>query len=98
MRLKNPGFGGIRGLRFNQPLTGVQNGLNRFFTTAEKFRYDLVEKVEPVFKRNGQTVYLGIEIKEINESSGVGTGYDTVEYLKAPKKSDKLTIDYLLFD
>ena len=98
MRLKNPRTGGVTGLRFNQPLQGVQNRINRFFTTGEKFVYDLTEKVEPVFKRNGQTIYLGIEIKAISESAGVGTGFDTIEFLKAPKKTDHLTIDYIRFE
>ena len=96
MRLKNPSSANIlTRIKFNQGLIGPINGLNRFFTTPHKFLYKPAEGVEPVFKRNGQTVYVGVEIEDVSESGGPGTGYDTIEYRKAPRGKDKLTADYI---
>lgn len=99
MRLKNPkgGLDLLSRLKYNQVLVGNQNGLNRFFTSPHKFFYDPTAGFEPVFKRNGNTIYLGNEIKNISESGGAGTGYDIIEFKKPPKKTDVLTADYLVF-
>ena len=100
MRLKNPpsGLQLLKRMKFNQALQGTQNGFNRFFTTPEKFIYDPLKGIEPVFKRNGQIIYIGLEIVEITESDGIGTGYDTIEFKRPPKTKDTLTADYIAFE
>lgn len=97
MKLKNPAATAamIERFKFNQLLIGPKNGLNRFYTTPNKFIYDPGNGTEPVFKRNGQTIYLGLELNAILESGGVGTGYDIVEFMLPPKRNDTLTVDYI---
>lgn len=94
MKLKNPRGGGLGNWKTNQVLVGIIDGLNRFFTTPDKFVYDPSGGVTPVLKRNGQTVYLDIQVNKVSESGGVGSGYDTVEFQRAPKTKDMLTADY----
>ena len=100
MKLKNPQGGGGGGLaltriKSNQVLVGALDGINKDFTTPHKFVLDIAAGVEPIFKRNGQTIYLGKEIERLYESGGVGTGYDAAEFKKAPKIEDVLTADYI---
>ena len=99
MKLKNPQGGGggaslLERLKYNQDLIGLRDSVNKIFATPHKFLYETTG-LEPVFKRNGQTIYLGKEIDEISESGGVGTGYNQVLFKKAPKTGDVLTADYI---
>ena len=95
MRLKNPQSDSLSNWKTNQKLIGVINGLNRFFTTPHKFVYDVSLGLGPIIKRNGQTVYLDVELKSFNESGGAGTGYDIIEFRKPPKQKDTLIADYI---
>jgi len=93
MKLKNP-RGGFSNWKTNQTLVGNVNGFNRFFKTPHKFVYKPACGVTPIVKRNGQTIYLDIQIKRFIESGGFETGYDTIEFQRAPKRKDVLTADY----
>jgi hypothetical protein len=73
-------------------LLGVKNGVNLIFTSPDKFvNVAGGETIRVLY--NGQRL-LEIDDYTLSESGGVGTGYDTVTTLVAPRSSDKLTADY----
>ena len=79
--------------RYEVLLQGIVNGANTSFTTPESFR-----QAPPNFSiavyYNGQRIFLDDDFT-VQESGGVGTGYDTVETLFTPKAGDKLWADYV---
>lgn len=74
-------------------LAGVVNGVNTTFTTPEIFLQSPPNYSIAVYY-NGQRIFLNDDFT-VDESGGVGTGYDTVETLFAPKAGDKLWADYV---
>lgn len=80
-------------LRYDVTLGGTINGVNTVFTCPDIFR-----QTPPNFSicvyYNGQRLRLTDDFT-VSESSGFGTGYDTVTTLFAPKTGDKLWADYV---
>jgi hypothetical protein len=79
-------------------LVGSKNGTNLTFTVpdGDKFTHNLPFMTIQVYF-NGQRLKL-IDDFVINESSGPGSGYDTVILEIAPRISDKLSVDYVALD
>jgi len=77
---------------YNVSLLGVKNGVNLVFTTPDDFVNVASGETIQVYY-NGQRL-LESEDYMISESGGMGSGYDTVTMLVAPKIDDKLTADY----
>lgn len=80
--LEVDGSGNIKYLwRQEIPLIGTKDGTNRIFLTPEVFLYGVYEG--NIFhidvSHNGKRVFEGIDYKVI-ESSGVGTGYDGIQF------------------
>lgn len=95
MRLKNPIVKKIIGetIKINQELIGTKNGSNRFFQTPTKFLYNSVNS--PMIDINGKSAYFGKDILSFTESGGPGTGFDTVEFIRPPKKNHELFATYI---
>lgn len=72
-------------------LTGTKNGINTIFYTPEKFLYTTDYKL--ILYINGVRQKI-TENFLISESSGPGTGYDTIIILDPPYSNDYLVIDY----
>jgi hypothetical protein len=72
---------------------GPQDGVNRTYTTPDKFRSLMG------FYRNGVKLYLGSGFDfEIGESGGPGTGYDTLTLVSAarpPLPNENLQVDFI---
>jgi hypothetical protein len=75
----------------DQPLIGLQNGLNTVFTTSVKFQHTATLR-ESLFL-NGMRLRHGVASDYIVSESVLGTGYDTVTLAIAPIGVDWLTID-----
>lgn len=73
-------------------LIGAINGVNLVFTTPEIFVRVVVADTIGVYY-NGQRL-VETDDYALSESGGIGTGYDTVTMLSAPKVGDKLKADY----
>ena len=86
----NPGL--IGKLLTNQMLLGDVDGVNTVFTTTRKFLhggdFDELVYLRGQRRLNGGCDYVA------SESGGVGTGYDTITFLRAPKTDDNLVVDY----
>jgi hypothetical protein len=74
-------------------LTGSIDGANTTFTTPEAFLQSPPNYSIAVYY-NGQRIFLNDDFT-VQESGGIGTGYDTVETLFTPKAGDKLWADYV---
>jgi len=73
------------------PLQGTRDGSNPTFTTPEKFMQNGI-KIKVM--KNGRRLLLdGDYILE--ESGGMGTGYDTIIFFKPPRIFDNLEADYI---
>ena len=72
-------------------LLGVINGVNLVYTTPEVFVNTGGDTIGVFW--NGQRL-VETEDYALSESGGIGTGYDTVTMLAAPKVGDKLKADY----
>lgn len=89
--------GGGAGTRtYNEVLTGTVNSINTVFTTA----VDFTPGSQAVYF-NGVRQVPGVgNDYTISESGGIGTGYDTITFMVAPraragaKLDDIVTIDY----
>lgn len=82
--------------RWNKDLVGVKDGVNKVFTVPDPF---FVQSGEIVIRvdMNGQRLRLGAANDyTVSESGGVGTGYDTVTFVVAPKAYENPTADYLV--
>lgn len=86
------------GLRFgiiiDEPLIGVKNGSNKFFTLPDKFMADRISVY-----RNGHRLLKGTSPANgdylVYEPGGVGTGYTGVQFLfTAPVATDEIMADY----
>jgi hypothetical protein len=75
-------------------LIGLKDGINRIFTTPDKFIHESGGKSIKVYY-NG-IVMDPLEDFIIEESNGIGTGFDTIILLriKAPVVLDSLSADY----
>lgn len=83
--------------RVGQNLVGAKNGVNVMFTTPghEKFAHNLPFLDISVYL-NGSRLQL-LDDYLIMESEGVSTGFDTVQLLGPPLRSDDhLLADYIL--
>jgi hypothetical protein len=71
---------------------GTIDGANKVFTTANKF----VVNTEAVFFCGVRMVRGASEDYTTSESGGVGTGYDTITFVRpiAPRVGDELLVDY----
>jgi len=86
--------------RQNVPLIGVINGSNRIFTIlpTEKFLNGNFNGNEfrIIIDHNGRRLIQNIDYL-ISESSGLGTGYDTIRLISfTPKGKSKLISDYVI--
>ena len=79
--------------RIGVALVGSTNGSNAVFTTPEKFVHSATDTIRVFY--NGLRMKQGSDYA-VSESSGPGTGYDTVTILrtKKPQPGDLLTADY----
>lgn len=75
-------------------LLGVVNGVNLTFSTPEKFRHS-IPGLSIRVHYNGQRLLLTDDYS-VAESGGLGTGFDTVVLLIAPKTGDKVFADYFV--
>ena len=80
--------------RYEVPLSGLVDGSNTSFTTPELFRQSPPNFSIAVYY-NGQRILLNDDFT-VQESGGVGTGYDTVSTLFTPKAGDKIWADYVV--
>jgi hypothetical protein len=91
-----PGPAGAPGatvlLLIDQPLTGVQNGINKVFTTSLKFSHSATQKEMVYF--NGIRQKEGVGCDYIASESIPLAGYDTLTFDAAPRANDVLTIDF----
>lgn len=74
------------------PLIGLRNGINRTFFTPDKFLNGLTlagDRFHIHIKHNGKDLYEGIDYT-ISESSGPGTGYDTINLISLTPVSHSL--------
>lgn len=75
--------------------SGVIDGANVVFLTPDKFLHD---------GTSNEMLYLrGVRLKEgvgndylVSESGGVGAGYDTITFDRAPRSGDTILIDYYI--
>lgn len=81
------------------PLIGTKNGSNRIFYTSDKFlngTFSTGDHFHISVKHNGKDLYESIDYT-ISESSGVGTGYDTINIFSfAPKTNSTLIATYVI--
>lgn len=77
---------------FDVALVGAKDGVNMVFLTPQKFVRVVGGMTARVYY-NGQRL-VELDDFSLSESGGLGTGYDTVTMLIAPKSEDKLTADY----
>lgn len=84
-------------LRMGVFLLGTIDGVNTDFTTPEKFVFNPgVTEIAVYF--NGQRFYQGVTGDfTVSESGGLGTGYDTIHMVVAPRPTGS-TEDVLLAD
>ena len=76
---------------YNEDLTGPINGVNKIFTTSEKF----MNTGGMIIRVHLNSVRLFFtDDYTLSESGGPGSGYDTVTLVNAPKSSDRVTADY----
>lgn len=94
LRLTDSGASAGR-LKTNVELSGAVDGTNTVFTTPDYFLHDGV---------SNEMLYLrGVRLKEgvgsdylASESGGVGAGYDTITFDRAPRSGDTILIDYYI--
>jgi len=81
-------------MRWQEEPTGLVDGANTIFTTAEMFCQDPPYMAIKVF-RNGQQQSLDDDYT-VSESGGAGTGFDTVTFAVGctPKVGEILRVDY----
>jgi len=78
---------------FGEVPSGLINGANNVFTTGSKF----VNGAERMLY-NGARLVPGVgEDYTTSESGGVGTGYDTITFVRPtpPRAGDKILVDYV---
>ena len=80
-------------IKDEQPLIGIQDGVNKVFTTGVKFVHTASGIRAHVFW-NGQRL-VEPENFAASESGGVGTGYDTLTLETAPVVDDMLRVDII---
>jgi hypothetical protein len=77
-------------------LIGVQDGVNREFTTPEKFVNGSLGNNEfRILIRHNGRVLVEEDDYSLSESGGAGTGFDTITLTFSPKISDVLVADYV---
>lgn len=81
------------GLRTNVIALGVINGVNTVFSTPDNFIHDGVTN-EAVFLRGKRCLEGSGNDYVAVESGGVGTGYDTIVFTRAPRPGDNILLDY----
>jgi len=82
------------------PLIGVKDGINRVFTTPDKFLNGIYfgNNFHIHIKHNGRDIYEGIDYT-ISESGGVGTGFDTINIFSfTPKPRSLLFASYVIIN
>lgn len=85
--------GGGTGNRVRRDLIGTKNGVNKVFTTPEKFSRN--GGYEECLLWNGVVQAEGAASDyEASESGGLGTGFDTITFEVAPLSVDNLSIVY----
>jgi len=88
--LGSPGSGGRY---YNQPLSGVIDGINTVFSTAQAFV--AVGPRSQTLRMNGVAQESGVGCDyEVSESGGVGTGFDTVTMAFPLFGDDVLRMDF----
>jgi hypothetical protein len=81
--------------RWDQDLIGDKNGMNVTFKTPEIFVQSSNLRVR--VHLNGQRLRLGASNDyTVAESSGVGTGFDTIILAIAPRNHDVVIADYIV--
>ena len=88
-------FIAISRFRTGQLLVGVIDGtrVSFFLPGSDKFVHDLPHLTVSVYL-NGMRQLMGQDYT-ISESGGVGSGYDTVTFIEAPRSGDVLLVDYV---
>lgn len=94
IKFAEPG-GAVGRLKTNVELLGATDGVNTVFTTPDYFLHD---------GTSNEMLYLrGVRLKEgvgndylVSESGGVGAGYDTITFDRAPRSGDTILIDYYI--
>lgn len=80
-----------------QQLIGTLNGINRIFTTSEKFINGTwgnnIFKI--LIRHNGRSLVENIDYT-VSESGGLGSGYDTISFTFAPTPTSILSADYVV--
>lgn len=97
-KIDNAASGGMP-IRFhdNIPLLGTKNGINRTFSTPNKFINGtyLGSEYSIIIRHNGRVLDPFTEYN-LMESGGLGTGYDTIIFLTfAPSAQSRLLSDYV---
>jgi len=89
-------FIAARRYRTGQDLVGVRDGVNCVFLLPrnEKFTHNLPYLTISVYV-NGLRLTL-LEDYTIEESGGIGTGYDTIIMNLAPYSDDHIIVDYVV--
>jgi hypothetical protein len=91
-----PGPAGAPGatvlLLIDQPLIGIQDGVNLVFTTNKKFIHDSTQ--QELLYINGVRQKEGISCDYIASESIPLFGFDTITIAYAPRSNDVLTIDF----
>jgi len=85
--------------RFQVQLVGSKDGVNRIFTTPEKFMHDPTIGLTIDVWHNGRRLMQGLNPSvgdySVSESGGLGTGFDTINlYTFAPIERSCLVADY----
>lgn len=82
-------------LRVDQPINGVQNGINTVFTSTVKWRRTSL--LREIFYVNGVRQKEGATNDYVASESVPTTGYDTITMAYAPRSDDVLTLDFFPF-
>jgi len=80
-----------------EDLIGVLDGVNRTFTTSDKFINGIHESNDfrILLRHNGRVLVESVDYYLV-ESGGSGTGYDTIILNFSPKESSVLVADYVV--
>jgi hypothetical protein len=84
-------------LKYNMPLTGVQNGVNTVFTTPQPFIYGAFDSnyFRPQVFHNGRLLYDTLDYVAARSNPGVSPYYDQIIFTSfAPTATSHLLITY----
>ena len=92
----------LGGFRKNQPVTPAPDGVETIFFPPEDFLYSTTPALSflnPSVYLNGNRLQEGVDYT-LEESGGVGTGFDSIEFvsgpLTTPRTGDLILVDYFI--